>query len=177
MTVAPFFRVFVTSPLPYKEVPPGSDLTFVMDVQNRGNSVDTFFLDITNQGDLAANGWTVSFSMATVARVGPMQTKSVKLFVIAPKITTIYKTVPTQILVTVHSVGSRESGQDRNFFMPFIVYERGSYFDPYTGLGITILIVILVPIEWAARRLRRRRRAQRAAEAGGEEKEVPSDKL
>jgi hypothetical protein len=182
VTVAPFYKVFVTSPMPFKEVPPGSTLTFMLDAYNLGNSVDTFYLDINNQGDLADKGWTVSFSTVTVPRIGPMQHKSVRLYVMAPKITTIYKTVATQILVTVHSEGSHDVGQDRNMFMPFIVYERGSYLDLYaTGWSLTLLAIILVPTVWFLRWYGLRRKARRAAlgetdEAEEEDEGEPSDK-
>jgi len=158
VTVAPFYKLYLDSPNPYKEVPPGSRLGFVLDVLNMGNSVDTFELSIMNLDTLASKGWTVSFSTASVHKVGALDRKSVRLFVLAPQTTTIYKAEGTVIMVQATSEGSREAHNVKDMIMPFVIYERGGYIDLYgTGVGAIVLMAFLIPIVLGVRWFRRRR--------------------
>jgi len=159
--IAPYYRLFLDSPMGFKEITPARSLTFELEVLNWGNAEDSFDIWVGNMEELANKGWTVSFSTTTAARVGPGQSKYIKMFVQPAFSSTPYKAEGTSILVNGISQNGREAGNTEQKMYQFVVYERGTYIDVQVYFGLSLLIVILVPVAFVARYFILRRRARR----------------
>jgi hypothetical protein len=156
VSVAPFYMIRIDSPNPYKEVTPGSRLGFLVELQNWGNSMDSFDIYIENQEELAGMGWTVSFSTPVVTKIKSGGSKTVLLSVMAPQKSTLYKAEGSLINVKAVSQNARDEGNQVDMLYPFVVYERGTFIDPFaTGWAALILVVIVVPSAYIFRRTRR----------------------
>jgi hypothetical protein len=161
VTVAPYYVFFINSPMPYKEVTPAKPVVFEVELDNWGNSEDSYELQIQNQDELAAKGWTVSLSTSTAMRVGSMQAKFLKMSVQPAFSSTLYKAESTVIMVEGTSQNSQYGGGEiKTAMLPFIVYERGTYIDlaaaGSAGLSICLILLVVVPVGIGVRRLRRR---------------------
>jgi len=156
VTVDPFFMLYIESPNPYKEVTPGSRLSFQVDLRNAGNSMDSYDIFIENQEELAGMGWTVSFSTPVVTKVRSGDIKSARLSVMAPQKSTLYKAEGTVIDVRAISHNARDTGGTMDRVYPFVVYERGTFIDPFaTGWAAFVLVVLVVPSVYILRRVHR----------------------
>lgn len=156
VAVAPFFKLFIESPNPYKEVTPGSRFHFVVDLRNAGNSMDSYDIFVENQQELAAAGWTVSFTTPVVTKVRSTDIKSVRLSVMAPQKSTLYKAEGTVINVRAISQNARDANMEVDMVYPFVVYERGTYIDLLaTSVATVVLLAIVLPMAYIARRVRR----------------------
>ncbi len=156
VTVAPFYMIRIDSPNPYKEVTPGSKLSFPVELQNWGNSMDSFDIYIENQQELAGMGWTVSFSTPVVTKVRSGGSKTILLSVMAPQKSTLYKAEGSMIDVKAVSQNARDENLQVDMLYPFIVYERGTFIDPFAaGWATFVLVVIAIPTVLTVRRVRR----------------------
>jgi hypothetical protein len=141
VTVKPFYMIRIDSPNPYKEVTPGSRLSFAVELQNYGNSMDSYDILIENQEELAGMGWTVSFSTPVVTKVRSGDSKTVRLSVLAPQKSTIYKAEGSLINVKAVSQNARDEGTLVDMLYPFVVYERGTFIDPFFTGWASLLII------------------------------------
>jgi hypothetical protein len=153
--VAPYYKLYLDSPMAYKEIAPGSKTDFTLQILNMGNSIDTFDLVVLNYGDLAAKGWTVSFSSSSVWKVGAMQSKFVKVFVQAPmgfSKWSAYKAEGTVIMMQAVSQNSRDTGIVKEQTFPLIAYERGTYIPGFDGSMMAMTLLVVVGIALIKRR-------------------------
>jgi hypothetical protein len=156
VTVAPFYMVRIDSPNPYKEVIPGSKLSFPVEILNYGNSMDSFDVYIENQQELAGMGWTVSFSTPVVSKVRAGDSKTIRLSVMAPQKSTLYKAEGSIIDVKAVSQNARDEKMLVDMLFPFVVYERGTFIDPFaTGWAVFLLVLVVVPMVLIGRRVHR----------------------
>jgi len=156
ITVAPYYVFYINSPMPFKEITPAKTVVFDVEIDNWGNSEDSYEISIQNQEELAQKGWTVSLSTSTAMRVGAMQAKYLKMTVQPAFTSTFYKTESTVIFVQGRSLGSVNSIEEKTAVLPFIVYERGTYLDPaFTGFSVGLLLLIGVPSGIAIRKFYR----------------------
>ena len=154
VTVAPYYKLYIDSPNPYKEVAPGSKLNFLVELRNMGNSMDSYDIFVENQEELAGMGWTVSFSTPSVSKVRAYDRKTVLLYVMAPQRSTFYKAEGSIINVRAISQNARDTGNQVDMVYPFVVYERGTFIDPFaTSVGAVILLAIVVPAAFIIRRV------------------------
>jgi hypothetical protein len=161
VTVAPYYVFYINSPMPYKEITPAKPVVFEIEIDNRGNSEDSYDMVIENQDELAQNGWTVSLSTSTAMRVGSMQARFLKMSIQPAFSSTIYKAKATEIMVQGISHGSQYSSDGiRTGVLPFIVYEKGTYIDPTAAgavaISICLILLVAVPVFIGARKVIRR---------------------
>lgn len=160
VTVAPFYKLYIDSPNPYLEVTPGSKLSFLVELRNMGNSMDSYDIYVENQEELAGMGWTVSFSSPTVSKVRASDSKTVRLYVMAPQRSVLYKAEGSIINVRAISQNARDSGNQVDMVYPFVVYERGTFIDLFaTSVGTVVLLAFVVPTVFAVRYIRRWQKA------------------
>jgi|GEM_PF-1900457 len=156
VSVAPFYKLYIDSPNPYKEVTPGSRLSFLVELRNMGNSPDSYDIYIENQEELTGMGWTVSFSTPVVTKVRAADSKTVRLYVMAPQKSTLYKAEGSIINVRAISQNARDENLQVDMVYPFVVYERGTFIEPFgTSWGMFLLLIIVVPSAYVFRRARR----------------------
>ena len=160
ITVAPYYVFYINSPMPYKEITPAKPVVFEVEIDNWGNSEDSYDIVIQNQDELAQKGWTVSLSTSTAMKVGSMQAKYLKMAVQPAFTSTLYKTESTIILVEGISQNSKYGDEVKTAMLPFIVYERGTYIDlaavGSVGVSICLFLLVAVPVGIAVRRVHRR---------------------
>ncbi|MGQ9582657.1 MAG: choice-of-anchor T family protein [Thermoplasmatota archaeon] len=159
--VNPYFRVFLDSPMPFKEITPGARTSFILDVQNWGNSIDTFDIYVTNAGELADRGWLISFSTSSASRIGPMGSKQIRMVVQSPMVSTFWKAEATLIMVQATSQNALDAGTPAEQVFMFVVYERGFYFNELGYSLLALLVVTVALLTYGAVRWRRRRRRAR----------------
>jgi hypothetical protein len=161
VTVAPFYMIRIDSPNPYKEISPGSRLSFLVELQNWGNSMDSYDIYIENQEELAGMGWTVSFSTPVVTKVRPGDSKTVRLAVMAPQKSTLYKAEGSVINVKAVSQNARDENTQVDMLYPFVVYERGTFIDPFaTGWATVLIVAFGAPTVYILRRVWRWNKAR-----------------
>ena len=161
VTVAPYYVFFINSPMPYMEITPAKPVVFDIEIDNWGNSEDSYDLVIQNQEELAQKGWTVTLSTSTAMRVASMHPKFLKMTVQPAFTSTLYKTESTVILVEGTSQNSHYGGVEvKTAMLPFIVYERGTYIDAAAagsvGLSIMLVLLVAVPVAIGVRKAIRR---------------------
>ena len=154
VTVAPFYKLYIDSPNPYLEVTPGSKLSFLVELRNMGNSMDSYDIYVENTQELAGMGWTVSFSSPTVSKVRAYDSRTVRLYVMAPQRSVLYKAEGSIINVRAISLNALDAGDQVDMVYPFVVYERGTFIDPFaTSVGAVVLLAIVVPTAYIGRRV------------------------
>ncbi|MEM4729967.1 MAG: choice-of-anchor T family protein [Thermoplasmata archaeon] len=166
VTVRPYYRVFLDSPMPYKEITPGAKTSFVLEVQNWGNSMDTFDIEISNAAELAYRGWLISFSVSSASRIAPMGTKRIAMYVQSPMVFTPWKAEATLILIRASSQNSGDTGELVEQSFIFVVYERGTYINEPGWALIASVILLAVLGSYLAVRRRRKRRVAPAEGSG-----------
>ncbi len=163
VSVRPYFRVFLDSPMPYKEITPGARTFFILDVQNWGNSIDTFDIYVSNAEELADRGWLISFSVSSASRIGPMGSKQIRMVVQSPMVSTFWKAEATLINVQVTSQNADDGSTSAEQVIMFVVYERGFYFNELGYSLLALFIVTIALLIYGATRWRRRRKRARTA--------------
>jgi hypothetical protein len=168
--VMPYYRVMIESDVPYKEITPGSLVSFSIKVWNYGNAVDTLELDIVNLRDLVNDHWTITLSTIQLAKIPVEEYRVVNVTAQSPREETFWKERPSLITIRIISVRAREDqGLTVTWSYSLVAYERGSYPPNYNcgtvGLTVAILAALVIAVAWRWRS-RRKKRPAAAAQPG-----------
>ena len=148
----PYYKVEVASDRPYIEVAPANQAVFKLNVENKGNSVDSYEIEIANLADLVNRRWTLMLSEAEVNSVAPGETRVVNLVAQSPEDYTLWKSEPTVIVVKATSMGAKDQSTLITQSYPVYVYEKGSYpafYNYWTvGLAIVMIAAAAVALVW-----------------------------
>jgi hypothetical protein len=169
VTVAPYYLVKLNSSAPYEEVLPGQMASFEVSVQNPGNAVDSYELEIENAKDLKNRGWSVELDKTTVSGLGPNGEAEVTVTAKPSQDWSwdLWISQPTSIVLKATSSGARNNNSVVTQSFPVIAFQKG-YNMPLVNLisGITVALVALAIVGiiiWHRRRAKRRN-AQTAKE-------------
>lgn len=138
--IKPFYILTVVCATPYKEVAPGSIITFGILLENRGNSADMFEVEVENKETLVENGWTIQ--SVPLTRINERDSSVIQLTLHTPTEWTMWKDVPQDIKINIKS-------QTSNKAVEFVLYvrQKGTYipgFEPallIIALASTIIIL------------------------------------
>jgi len=161
VTVAPYSLLSIGSDRPYREILPQEGTSFAFKVQNRGNAIDSYELEIANARELENAGWSVEFSNRTIAGVAPEGEVNVSVTVKSPQGWSwdIWTSRPTSIIVEADSLAARNNNLSVNQTMPVHVYRKGSN-NPLLSLLLTIYILTAVSVMMFAIIRRRRKKGR-----------------
>jgi hypothetical protein len=139
---------------PMVQVSPGAIVDFKLQVHNRGNDMDDFYLEIFDD-QLADNGWSVVLSRSLVENIAPWSYKNVTIRVYTPRKFVPWKNQVTEVFITVSSISASEGSRYEHLSTKdyaFYVYERGVYFPPEQTLcSVTGFIIFIMIIIWIRR--------------------------
>lgn len=138
-----YYWINIESELAYKEVPPGQMTPYTIKVWNRGNGPDNLRFEISNIKDLQGKGWALQLSKYTETAVPPQTYVLLTLQAQAPRDWTIWKTVPTQIMIKVTS-SDDPTGSSQEY--PVTVYERGWYISGFDPIFLIFALVFITVI-------------------------------
>jgi hypothetical protein len=146
VTAMPFPDLILDSLDPLKQVSPGQEVDFILQVHNRGNDYDDFMIRISNIDFLNRNGWTVLLEESVIHDIAPWTFKNVTVHVIAPQRFTLWKNQVMEIEIEVKSINAQGSDYEEygTKTYGFFQYERGAYVPPEPAIGITVTIIIIV---------------------------------
>jgi hypothetical protein len=155
IAVDPFFRCNLSSDSPYCEISPGDQAFFTLRLNNTGNAVDSFELEIVNLLDLCQKRWTVVFSAGTLPKVEPAEYKPFRVTAQSPREETLWTSEPTVIVVKTTSQNAKDFQLVVSTTFQLTVYVRGTYL-PYLDASVLILVLALGAVYWTDRLARRR---------------------
>jgi hypothetical protein len=155
IAVDPFFRCNLSSDSPYCEISPGDQAFFTLRLNNTGNAVDSFELEIVNLRDLCQKRWTVVFSAGTLPKVEPAEYKPFRVTAQSPREETLWTSEPTVIVVKTTSQNAKDFQQVVSTTFQLTVYVRGTYL-PYLDASVLILVLAVGAVYWTVRLARRR---------------------
>ncbi len=145
--VEPFFRPSLSSSAPFKQIYPGGQACFTLRVNNTGNAIDSFELEILNLRDLAGKQWTVVLSVGTLPNVAPGGSKPFCLIAQSSRDRAIWKSEPTVVLVKATSQCAEDLEQVVSTTFQLTVYVRGTWL-PNLSTGALSLVLSLAAAYW-----------------------------
>jgi hypothetical protein len=184
VTPMPYYRVMIESDRAYQELAPGSNVMYTFSVTNKGNSVDSYDIEVANLRDLANNRWMITLSTSELRNIAPGESRIVRLVAQSPMETTLWKEGASMIIIKATSRGAQDRSLDVTQSFPMYAYERGSYppeicFGTF-GMAIVIVAALVIAVAWRWRSKRKNASAGNAAgpenQTTGETATGPADK-
>lgn len=156
-----FFKFTLKSEKAFMEVSPGSQLVYTLTIQNRGNFMDTFSIDITNDERLNKNDFTVILTQSNIEILENPGEDKIRIQVNTPLDWTLYKVEYTSIKVQVTSDKGVNEGIPPQQFT-YVVREKGWYIPGFEStLVMFSFLFIMIFVAYGYRTYggpRRRRR-------------------
>ena len=147
--VEQYFYVFLDSPEPYKTAWPGTPVDYTLVIENRGNGLDSFHIEVMNAKALAAAGWAVRIERSSVD-IPANGKKEVRITVYPPLKNTGWRNDVMEIPIKVTSKGSVMNETLETQTYSFYYRQFGLDLDPVPiGIIIIIIVVIIVVLKWA----------------------------
>jgi len=157
-----FYKFQLSVPKPYKEIDPGEQMAFNLNIKNQGNGIDTYAMTIKNLEKLQSSEWVVAWS-DTRSTVGEQDEGLITLSINSPQKWHLWENKVTSIEVQVESEQFRtlEGGISTQSMFLFI-RERGASspgFDPFIFIMAFVFVGAILGTKTRKReRMPRRRR-------------------
>jgi hypothetical protein len=135
-----FFKFTLKSPKAFIETSPGSQVAFTVTIQNRGNFVDTFTIDILNEDQLSKKKFSIILTQSDIEILESPQEDNIRVQVNTPLDWTIYKVEYTTVKIQVTSEKGVLEGVVPKV-MRLVVREKGFYIP---GFESTIMVFALL---------------------------------
>jgi len=140
VNVNPFYKLSVSSPEPYIEIPPHSRTTIDIIIENFGNTiVDDINVNVENKKQLEADGWIIVLPPSRVG-VGSSGSAIVHVVVETPRDWTLWTDSPHEIVV---KVSSSTAGISETYST--YIRQKGTYIPGFEPM-ITIIILSMIAI-------------------------------
>ena len=159
IAVDPYFRLNLSSATPYMEILPGRQAFLTVWLNNTGNAVDSFELEINNLKDLAAQHWIIVLVGGCIPKVSPGESKPFRIVAQSPREDALWKSEPMVIIIKATSQNAEDFQQVVSTTFQLTVYVRGTWLPSLFPYGLLIPLAILVA--YLATRLRRERKKRR----------------
>jgi hypothetical protein len=168
VTVAPYYRIKLEPSTPYQEVPPGNTAVATMVVQNPGNAVDSYTLEIENAKALKDQGWSVELDKTSIAGLRPGGEAQVTITARPSDDWSwdIWTDRPTSIVLKAASQGATTNSTPVYQSAPVFVYQKGLNM-PMVNLIIGIITILVISSVIAVIFIRRRRKKRMKAATSG----------
>lgn len=145
-----FFEMDAFADAPYKEVSPNTQVYYNIKVNNRGNGVDRFMVEVANLKDLTSKGFSVNYQPSvTVEEQG---IKNIQLSVAPQKKSSFRENQVYQVSISITSEYSKGSERTVNFPYSVYIYQNGWFAIPGFDGGLIVLAFAFVVVGLAARR-------------------------
>jgi hypothetical protein len=153
-----FFKYTLKSPKAFVETAPGSQVAFTLTIQNRGNFVDTFAIDILNEDQLNRKDFTVILTQSNIEIMESPQEDNIRIQVNTPLDWTLYKVEYTTIKIQVTSDRGVAAGIPQQV-LRFVVREKGFYIPGFdTSVVVFSMIFLLIFVSYGYQTYGRPRR-------------------
>jgi len=156
--VDPYFCLTASAARSRATAGPGENSIFEITLQNTGNSVDSYSVNVTNGGGLVQKGWTVTLNPVQASRLNPGATRLLVVQARPPVDWAPYKDEVTKITVKIASLNSRDFGPEVNATVPLTVEQKGFYVPSVCLTGLAVLLAVLVSAAVAYSRRRRKKK-------------------
>jgi hypothetical protein len=143
--ISQFFKFTLKSEKAFIETSPGSQVAFTLIIQNRGNFMDTFSIDILNEDKLNKKDFSVILTQPTIEILETGE-DNVRLQVNTPLDWTLYKVEYTTIKMQVSSDRGVPEGVAPQV-LRFVVREKGFYipgFDTTVMMFSMLFLIIFI---------------------------------
>ncbi len=146
-----FFKYTLMSPKAFIETAPGSQLVYTLTIQNRGNFMDTFTIDIINYEKLSKKHFEVVLTQSNIEILENPAEENIRIQVNTPLDWTVYKVEYSSVRVQVTSDKGVQEGIAPQTFT-FVVREKGFYIPGFdSSISIFSLVFILIFISYGYR--------------------------
>lgn len=151
-----FFKFTLKSPKAFIETSPGSQIVYTLTIQNRGNFMDTFSIDVTNYDKLSKKHFEVVLTQSNIEILENPAEENVRIQVNTPLDWTLYKVEYSSIKVLVTSDKGVAEGIPPQTFT-FVVREKGFYIPGFdSSIMIFSLMFILIFFSYGYKKYGRR---------------------
>lgn len=149
--VTQYFRLSPRSEQAFVQFTPGAGTALQLDVDNRGNGMDSFSLEIVNLRELQKKNWIVATSRVTLENVPSDEFDTVKITVQSPKPPITYEwgtTLSIQVRLTSDNAkamateGTVPAAKD----FVFTIYSKGFYIPGYEPMVVIFALIIVAAI-------------------------------
>jgi hypothetical protein len=139
-----FFKFTLKSPKAFIETSPGSQIVYTLTIQNRGNFMDTFSVDVTNYDKLSKKHFEVVLTQSNIEILENPAEENIRIQVNTPLDWTVYKVEYSSIKVQVTSDKGVAEGIPPQTFT-FVVREKGFYIPGFdSSVMLFSLMFILI---------------------------------
>jgi len=164
VTVQPYYQLAVRCESPTVNITAGGKARFKIDIQNQGNDNDSFNIDIGNEKELRASGWSFGLILPTIPFVPPGASMPVYVEVEAPRgLSNGNDPVTIDLSVTSRKSLSRGPVQSSNILLQASV--KGGLDDPFNQMSIIAVVAVAAAAAVLGWRWRRKRKG-RATDVG-----------
>ena len=151
-----FFKFTLKSPKAFIETSPGSQIVYTLTIQNRGNFMDTFSIDITNYDKLSKKHFEVVLTQSNIEILENPAEENIRIQVNTPLDWTVYKVEYSSIKVLVTSDKGVAEGIPPQTFT-FVVREKGFYIPGFdSSIMLFSLLFILIFFSYGYKKYGRR---------------------
>ncbi len=143
-----FFKFTLMSPKAFIETSPGSQIVYTLVIQNRGNFMDTFTIDVINYEKLSKKHFEVVLTQSNIEILENPAEENIRIQVNTPLDWTVYKVEYSSVRVQVTSDKGITEGIAPQIFT-FVVREKGFYIPGFeSSLLIFSFIFILIIVSY-----------------------------
>ncbi len=137
--VKPYYMLSVGCAVPYKEVGPGTEVSFDIDILNLGNAVGMFKVEIQDKADLIDEDWIVPETISSL-RIESKAQHTLTLKFNTPREWTLWKDTPQEIRIKIISEESQK-------YVDFSVFvrQKGTYIPGFEP-ALLVLAICLVAV-------------------------------
>jgi hypothetical protein len=151
-----FFKFTLKSPKAFIETSPGSQIVYTLTIQNRGNFMDTFSVDVTNYDKLSKKHFEVVLTQSNIEILENPAEENIRIQVNTPLDWTVYKVEYSSIKVQVTSDKGVAEGIPPQTFT-FVVREKGFYIPGFdSSVMLFSLMFILIFFSYGYKKYGRR---------------------
>ncbi len=148
INIAQFHRFTLMSPKAFTRINPGENVIFQLNIQNRGNGLDEFYIRIKNLEELKDKDFDLTLNRQGVVIEEHPQEATIKLLVETPS--SMKWLGYHQIEVEVESIKGSVIGQSAQTFT-FVIDIPDKYLfytAEFPGIALMILLIIIITILW-----------------------------
>jgi hypothetical protein len=163
IAVDPYFVLVASARRSNITLTPGETAVFEVALQNNGNSVDGYSVEVEDRAELERRGWNVTISKETQSRVGAGENRTLTVVLRPRDDWAPYKNDAVNVKLKVSSLNSKNYYQDVNVTLSLRVEQKGFFMPSVTLISIIALLAAAISGA-AAYALRRRKKKKTAAD-------------
>lgn len=145
--IKPYYQVTLRPITNHIKTSPGSEVTFVLLIENNGNAINRFSIELENNDELDEKGYEFELSDSTIV-IPEKENKTIEVTVIIPEhLTQLNEHKGYAIRITIISEGQTFDERDHRIWEFYLeVYQKDIYLTYEFVISIIIIIAIVISV-------------------------------